>query len=229
LVSVAQNVGELASGLGVEEFAVLGVSGGGPFALATAAAMPARVRRVLIAAGPGPSQLLEAQDLEPAEVHALELLRAGDVDGTVALVTAEARREFDALRDLPDEEFKEALSGMVPPSERYFDTRPDEYAMFVADFRRSIERYDGYVRDNVSWLGPWGFDLADVVAPALLCYGGADAMVPASNGEWLAEQLPRATLSIQSDAGHGDVCFGSGEHLFAVDSPCDSARKPHTT
>jgi hypothetical protein len=25
-----------------------------------------------------------------------------------------------------------------------------------------------------------------------------------------------ATLSIQSDAGHGDVCFGLGEHLFAA-------------
>jgi len=216
LVSVARDVGELASGLGVEEFAVLGVSGGGPFALATAAAMPARVRLVLIAAGPGPVHLLAPQHLEPDDVHALELLAAGDVDGAVALVTAEARRDFDALRKVPDDEFEEALSGMAPPSEHYFDTRPDERAVFVADFRRGIERYDGFVRDNLSWLGPWDFDLADVVAPVLLCYGDADAMVPATNGEWLAERLPRATLSIQSDAGHGDVCFGLGEHLFAA-------------
>jgi pimeloyl-ACP methyl ester carboxylesterase len=195
---------------------VLGFSGGGPFALATAAAMPARVRLVLIAAGPGPVHLLAPQHLEPDDVHALELLAAGDVDGAVALVTAEARRDFDALRNLPDDQFEEALSGMAPPSEHYFDTRPDERAVFVADFRRGIERYDGFVRDNLSWLGPWDFDLADVVAPVLLCYGDADAMVPATNGEWLAERLPRATLSIQSDAGHGDVCFGLGEHLFAA-------------
>jgi pimeloyl-ACP methyl ester carboxylesterase len=216
LVSVARDVGELASGLGVEEFAVLGVSGGGPFALATAAAMPARVRRVLIAAGPGPVHLLAPQHLEPDDVHALELLAAGDVDGAVALVTAEARRDFDALRKVPDDEFEEALSGMAPPGGHYFDTRPDERAVFQADFRRGIERYDGYVRDNLSWLGPWDFDLADVAAPVLLCYGDADAMVPATNGEWLAERLPRATLSIQSDAGHGDVCFGLGDHLFAA-------------
>ena len=105
---------------------------------------------------------------------------------------------------------------MAPPGGQYFDTRPDERAVFVADFRRGLERYDGFVRDNLSWLGPWDFDLADVVAPVLLCYGDADAMAPAANGEWLAERLPRATLSIQSGAGHGDVCFGSGEHLFAA-------------
>jgi pimeloyl-ACP methyl ester carboxylesterase len=216
LDSVARNVGELASALGVEEFAVFGVSGGGPFALATAAAMPARVPRVLIAACPGPVHLLAPQHLEPDDVRALELLAAGDVDGAVALVTAEARRDFDALRKVPDDEFKEALSGMAPPSEHYFDTRPDEHAVFVSDFRRGIERYDGFVRDNLSWLGPWDFDLADVVAPVSLCYGEVDAMVPATNGEWLAERLPRATLSIQSGAGHGEICFGSGEHLFAT-------------
>jgi pimeloyl-ACP methyl ester carboxylesterase len=216
LDSVARDVGELASALGVEEFAVLGVSGGGPFALATAAAMPARVRRVLVAACLGPVHLLAPQHLEPDDVRALELLAAGGVDRAVALVTAEARRDFDALRKVPDDKFKEALSGRAPPSEHYFDTRPDEYAVFVSDFRRGIERYDGFVRDNLSWLGPWDFDLADVVAPVSLRYGEVDAMVPATNGEWLAERLPRATLSVQSGAGHGEICFGSGEHLFAA-------------
>jgi pimeloyl-ACP methyl ester carboxylesterase len=220
LVSVARDVGELASGLGIEQFAVLGVSGGGPFALATAAALPARVTRVLIAAGPGPVYLLAPQLLEPDDVQALERLAAGDAAGAVALVTAAAGREFDALRNLPVEEFTQAMSAMVPPGEHYFDTRPDEHATFVADFRRAIERYDGFVRDNLSWLGPWDFDLADVVAPVLLCYGEADAMVPATNGQWLAERLPRATLSIRPGAGHGDVTFGSAEHLFAaVDRP----------
>jgi pimeloyl-ACP methyl ester carboxylesterase len=215
LLSVARDVGELASGLAVEEFAVLGASGGGPFALATAAALPTRVRRVLIAASPGPVHLLAPQHLEPDDVQALELLAAGDVEGAVALVTGEARRDFDALRQLPVAEFEEAMNAMAPPNEHYFDTRPDERAVFMADFRRAIERYDGFVRDNLSWLGSWDFDLADVVAPVLLCYGGADAMVPATNGEWLSERLPKATLLIHPEAGHGDITFGFGERLFA--------------
>lgn len=98
LASVGRDVGELARALGVDEFAVLGVSGGGPFALATAAALPARVRLVLVAAGPGPVHLLAPQHLGADDVRALELLAAGDVGGAVALVTAEAQRDFEALR-----------------------------------------------------------------------------------------------------------------------------------
>ncbi|MGY2703978.1 alpha/beta fold hydrolase [Nocardioides sp. HB32] len=216
LLSVARDVGELAGWLGVDEFAVLGTSGGGPFALATAAALPARVHRVLVAAGPGPVHLLAPQHLEPDDVLALERLAAGDVDGAVALVTAEAQRDFDPWRQLPDGGFEEALDQMAPPSEHYFDTRPERRAEFVADFRRSLERYDGFVRDNLSWLGSWDFDLADVVSPVLLCYGDADAMVPATNGEWLAGQLPTATLAVQPDADHGEITFGSGDYLFAA-------------
>jgi pimeloyl-ACP methyl ester carboxylesterase len=216
LASVGRDVGEVASALGVEEFAVLGTSGGGPFALATAAALPARVDRVIVAAGPGPVHLLAPQHLEPDDVRALELLAGGDVDGAVALVTAEARRDFEALRNLPEQALGEALSRIAPPSEHYFDTRPDEQAVFVADFRRAIDRYDGFVRDNLSWLGSWDFDLAEVSAHVLLHYGDRDAMAPAANGEWLAERLPRATLSIQRDAGHGEVTFGMGEHWFAA-------------
>lgn len=215
LLSVALDVGELASGLGVDEFAVLGSSGGGPFALAVGAALTNRVHHVLVAAGPGPYHLVAPQLLEPDDVRALELRAAGDVDGAVSLLTAQARRGFDSLRLLSDDEFDQAMRELAPPGETYFDTRPDQRALFVADFRRSIDRYDGYVRDNLSWLGPWDFDLADVVAPVLLCYGEADAMVPAANGEWLSERLPHATLSIQPDAGHGEITFGMGDALFA--------------
>ena len=216
LLSVARDVGELASGLAVEEFAVLGVSGGGPFALATAAALPARVRRVLIAAGPGPVHLLAPQVLDPDDVRAIELLAAGDVNSAVALFAAEARRRFDAMRQLPYDEFDEAMKRNAPPNEHYLEARPDLRAVFISDFRRAIERYDGFVRDNLSWLGPWDFDLADVAAPVLLCYGGADGMVPATNGEWLNERLPTATLSIQPGAGHGEITCGLGDYLFST-------------
>jgi pimeloyl-ACP methyl ester carboxylesterase len=145
---VARDIGELASTFGFESFAVLGASGGGPFALATAATMPERVRGVLIAAGIGPVHLLAPERLEPDDILALELLAAGDVDGAVALVTAEARRDFDPLRQLSGDEFEEALITMAPPNEHYFDTRPEERAKFAADFRCSIERYDGFVRDK---------------------------------------------------------------------------------
>jgi pimeloyl-ACP methyl ester carboxylesterase len=216
LLSVGRDVGELASGLGVEEFAVLGVSGGGPFALATGVALTTRVRHVMVAAGLGPVHLIAPEVLAPEDVQALDLLAAGEVDSAVATVTDEVRRDFDAMLQLPASEFEAAFSGTAPPSEHYFDKRPEERTIFFADVRRGLARYDGFVRDNLSWLGPWDFDLRDVIAPVQLSYGGADSMAPATHGEWLASHLPTATLTIHPEAGHGEVCFGLVEQLFAT-------------
>ena len=216
LLSVARDVGELTSGLGVEEFAVLGVSGGGPFALAAGAALPTRVGRVLVAAGPGPDQEIAPEALEPEDVHALQLLAAGDVDAAVAMVTAGVRRDFDAMRGLPASEFETAFRAMGPPTEHYLDTRPGDRKTFFEDVHRALARYDGFVRDNLSWSGPWDCDLGDVVAPVLLSYGANDSMVTPPHGEWLAERLPTATLIVHPNATHGEVSFGLSEWMFAT-------------
>lgn len=216
LLPVALDVGEWTSGLGIEEFAVLGVSGGGPFALAAGAALPTRVRRVLVAAGPGPDLEIAPEAIEPEDLHALELLAAGDVDAAVALATEGTGRQFDALCRLPASEFETAFRAMVPPTEHYLDARPGDRKTFFEDVHRALARYDGFVRDNLSWSGPWDFALGDVVAPVLLSYGGADSMVLPGHGEWLAERLPTATLTVHPDATHGEVCFGLSEWLFAT-------------
>lgn len=216
LLSVARDVGELTNGLGVEKFAVLGISGGGPFALAAGAALSTRVRHVLVAAGPGSLHEIAPEALEPEDTAALELLAAGDVDAAVAMVTAGVRRGFDAMCRLPPSEFATAFSAGVPPAERYLDTRPGDRATFFGDVQRALARYDGFVRDNLSWSGPWDFDLNDVVAPVLLSYGAADSMVAPAHGEWLAARLPRGTLTVHPEATHGEVTFGLSEWLFST-------------
>jgi hypothetical protein len=40
--------------------------------------------------------------------------------------------------------------------------------------------------------------------------------VLAVNGEWLAERLHSATLTVDPGAGHGDTTFGAGDQLFTV-------------
>jgi pimeloyl-ACP methyl ester carboxylesterase len=216
LLSVGHDVGELVSGLGVEEFAVLGVSGGGPFALAAGAALPTRIRQILVAAGPAPYQEVARESLAPEDLEAIDMLAAGDVDGAVAMVTAGVRRDFDALSQLPVSEFAVAFSALLPPTEHYFDTRPDDRALLLGDAHRALSRYDGFVRDNLSWCGSWDFELDDVVAPVLLSYGGADAMAAPLHGEWLAARLPNCQLTVHPDADHGEVCTGLADWLFAA-------------
>jgi pimeloyl-ACP methyl ester carboxylesterase len=215
LLSVGRDVGECAAGLGIDEFAVCGISGGGPFALAAGAALPTRVRSILVAAGPGPYQQIAPEILKMEEIQALELLAAGDVDDAVAKFTAVVRRDLDAIIRLSPGEFEEAFSALVPPSEHYFDTRPGDRATFYADVHRALARYDGFVRDNLSSSGAWDLDLSSVVAPVLLSYGAADTMVPPTHGEWLNARLPTAKLVIHPEAAHGEVCLGLAEWILS--------------
>ena len=212
LVSVGHDVGELASGLGIGEFEVLGVSGGGPFALAVGATLEARARRVMVAASPAPYHLIAPEVLEGEDEEALALLAAGDVDGAVATLTAAVRQAFGAMCQLGASEFEAEFISTIPATEHYFDARPAERTTFIADFRRGLATFNGFVRDNLSWEGPWDFDLAAVEAPVALLYGAADPMV--AHGEWLAARLPNGDLTIQPEVGHFDTCFGSAEWLL---------------
>lgn len=217
LTSVARDLGELVSALEVDEFALLGASGGGPFALATAAVLASRVSRVLVAAGVAPVYVVAPDSLEEADVEALDLLSMGNADRAMAIELEAVRKDFDPIMQVPLDEFASAMSGNAPPGEGYFDTRPlEERTLFFADLHRGLEGYDGFIRDNLSWLGPWDFDLGEVAAPVDLCYGAADRMSPSANGEWLASRLRSATLTVHPRATHGEICFGLAERLFAT-------------
>ena len=193
LESVARQVVALADLLGVASFGTYGSSGGGPYALATAAVAPDRVTRVVVAAGPAPSD---------AESDSLET------------VTAEVAAFAAPLLALDADGFRAAMTAEVPPNERYFESRPAEAAVFFADMRRALDPPDGFVRDNVDWGGVWDLDLAAVTAPVDLLYGDADQMVPLHNGERLAALIPHATFTVLPGAGHGDVTFGSVDRLL---------------
>lgn len=217
LLSCGQDIAQLADELDIDTFTVLGVSGGGPFALAVGAALPMRVGGITVSAGPGPYQQIAPDRLGPEDLQAIALLLAGDIDGAIAAVTPEVERIFDPMMQVPASEFEAAFTASSPPGERYFDTRPDdERAAFFADLRRALQRFDGFIRDNLSWCGPWDFDLHDVSAPVRLDYGASDAMVPPVHGEWLHERLPNADLTVHPQAGHGRVTFGHAQRSLTV-------------
>jgi pimeloyl-ACP methyl ester carboxylesterase len=65
--------------------------------------------------------------------------------------------------------------------------------------------FDGLIDDDVAFVSPWGFDLADVLAPVLVVQGGEDRVVPPAHAEYIARHLPRAELWLRPDDGHVSV------------------------
>ena len=200
----------------VDRFAVLGISGGGPYALATGLADQARVTTVGIAAGVGPWTRIDDPDPDDWERPLLERAEAGNVAAARAGFAARAAEEFAWFSPaLSDEQIADGFFGGAPPGAIAWLT-PTFRLRWVADTRDALDRHDGYVRDNLSWGTTWDLDLGRLQVPCLLWYGGEDGMVPPRHGIWLRDHLPDARLEIRPGEGHGAVIFPRLAEIFAL-------------
>jgi pimeloyl-ACP methyl ester carboxylesterase len=200
----------------VERCAVLGVSGGGPYALATGLADQDRVSVIGVAAGVGPWTLIDDPDPDDWERPLLERADAGDVAGAEAGFAARAAEEFAWLTPgLSDEEVINGFFGDAPlESIEWLDATARR--RWAADTRDALARPDGYVRDNLSWGTTWDLDLGRLEVPCHLWYGAEDGMVPPTHGVWLRDRLPDARLEIRPGEGHGDVVFARFADVLAA-------------
>ncbi|GAA1059197.1 alpha/beta fold hydrolase [Agromyces bracchium] len=182
VASVAADVAAIADALGIDRFAVVGYSGGGPHALACAAVLPDRVSAAAVLASPAP---LDGDDWF-AGMHAPGALRAASVSREERMRFAETD-EFDPAQFI-DADFA-LLSG--------------EWGAVGRDAGRAESAGPGgLVDDDVAFTRGWGFDLADVRVPALLVQGELDRVIPRAHAVRLVGGLPDARLWMRLDDGH---------------------------
>ena len=189
VASMAADTGAVADALGVNRFAVLGASGGGPHALACAAAMPGRVLGAVSIAGLAPfsaENLAWFDGMAPAGEAELRAATAGPAVLAEHLTTA----AFDPEIFTPADHM--ALAGIWS---------------WLGDVAGQAVQggIDGMVDDDLAYVGPWGFDPAQLSVPVLFVHGEKDRIVPAAHSMWLADQVPEAELRLRPQAGHISV------------------------
>jgi pimeloyl-ACP methyl ester carboxylesterase len=212
LLGVGGDTAALAAHLGLDEYAVLGISGGGPFAVATAVADPSTVRALGVAGGVGPWRLLDPPSVLPDYRECLALLDAGDIAGAWAGFRLLTEREYGDFPALDDSARVDAiLAGDESPL-----IHNDDYRAIWADAIPVVLRnLDGCTFDNLAWGGSWDIDPRDIVAPSWFWYGELDEGQPPAYGEWFTERIANSQLTVFPGEGHLDVCDAHWPEVLA--------------
>jgi pimeloyl-ACP methyl ester carboxylesterase len=200
VADVADDVALLADQLGLERFATIGFSGGGPHALATGALLPDRTVCVLSAAGVGPYDAPGLDFLAGMGEANIEEFGAA-LEGPEALepyLLAEARDIAGATVEDLLSVFETLLSG--PDREALTGRRAEQ--MLVATQHALSHGIAGWRDDDLAFTRPWGFDLEHLAVPVAVFQGAEDLMVPQHHAPWLAAQIPGAELHVLEGEGH---------------------------
>ena len=180
----AGDVRQLADALGLDTFAVMGASGGGPHALACAALLGDRVTGAVAIACPAP--YTEAFDWFAGMVDPGGL-KAG-------LQGREARAAHP--EDFDQDSFVAADWAALQA----------EWAPLGADAMAAGQAGpDGLIDDDVAYTKPWGFELEAVQAPVLVVQGGEDRVIPPSHADALLRALPNGELWLRPRDGHVSI------------------------
>ena len=190
------DVAAMTDALGIDRFAVMGWSCGGPYAAVCGARMGDRITAVGLLSSAVPFELVGttkglARDdrillflVRWAPRVASALLRVTIGEASERRLYREIRRSFPAV----DRAALEERGSIV-----------DAVAFVKESMRQGAE---GCLQDYRVFGSPWGFDLSEVTVPVRIWEGEEDTTGPPEYRELLLRHLPRSQLSLVPGEGH---------------------------
>jgi pimeloyl-ACP methyl ester carboxylesterase len=209
----AGDVVELAEHLGLTKFAVLGVSGGGPYAAACAWAMPERLTATLLVCSVGP--LEDGKVMLDMAGPARRLLRLGRAAPWAARLLARPCLRLiwgKGQRVMPP-----ALEARLSNADQLVLKRAELRKSLIASSQEAFRRgargpaWDGYL-----YARSWGFRLEEIRGPAFLWHGEADVIVPAAMGRELAARISNCRATFYPEDGHLSLPFNRFREMLAA-------------
>jgi pimeloyl-ACP methyl ester carboxylesterase len=190
MASVAADLTTVLDTLGIESIALMGYSGGGSYALGSAAVLGDRVEAVATFAA-----------IAPYGAAGLDWYDGMIASGLASLQAAAKGRDAKVRHESSGVEYDPEFTAT---DIAMFDG-PWRWLGSVAGDRAMPNGPDGLIDDDCSYTVPWGCDPTTITAPTLLVHGTADGIIPCSHGRWLAEHIENAELQLKPDDSHISV------------------------
>ncbi|MDH3626475.1 MAG: alpha/beta hydrolase [Acidobacteriota bacterium] len=209
------DIAQAADQLECPRFNLVGVSGGAPFALACAAALPDRVDRVGLVCGLGPIEAMHRDDGMMGHTRfGLTLAsRTPWLVRPVLAIVGPLLRHF----------FRPAVANLIRhagEADRATLTDPEIRPVLEREFREGFRQGGaGASADALIYGNDWGLEFAAIQAEVSLWHGDADRVVPSSLAHWVAARIPDAKTNFHPGEGHFSIVIRYLPEILNVLSP----------
>jgi pimeloyl-ACP methyl ester carboxylesterase len=207
----ASDMEALVDSLDIEAFFLIGISGGGPYALACAHHFGARVKRFSLVCPLGPLEepaLLQAM-LWPARIN-FQSIRSMPLVWRFAY-----RYSIVPLAQLWPQWIYQMMLTMAPAPDLSVLKRSEVRAIITASLSEAIRQgANGVLQEMRLYTEPWGFSLSEIDTPIELWHGKADETVPILHGETLAGRLPNCNSHYVENHGHFSLPINLADQIL---------------
>ena len=201
-----------ADALGLEKFAVLGLSGGGPYAAACAYKIPEHLRACGILAGLGPRELSTNGMGVSNRLFFFIIQQLPHLLGLVLWVSIGRHRKDEKNA----ERILSKIIKNIPESDSIILTEAAVKKYLIEIVRESFRQGNlGPTHDGKLYGQPWGFNLEDIdFKKVYLWHGELDINVPISMGRAMAEAIPNCTATYYPNEGHFSIIFNHAQEIL---------------
>lgn len=192
-------VAQMARHLGIERFRVLAISGGGPYAFASAWALPDQIEAALVASGAPPLP----PEMDRAALFAVYRLLLQVYRWQPGLLRAAfwCARPFVTLR--PPLWLWPLMLKLTTPADTATLSDPQVFEGSFNCYRESWRGSAlGVALDGEIYAEPWGFDVREIRTPMRIWHGKDDRSFRWQLAEELAEKLPNCESRFVENEGH---------------------------
>jgi pimeloyl-ACP methyl ester carboxylesterase len=193
-----RDVSALADYLGIESFHVVGHSGGGPYTLACAWALPERVRGAAVVCGAGPADVETMKNMTPLNRLAFSI--GGITPWPLWRIIAWYLYRMG--RDNPAYLFERGAKDRAPADTevlKWPGVLEENYASQSESLRQGTR---GFALEARLLVRPWGFRLENIRVPVHIWHGTEDVDTPVSMGKAVAARIPNSRLTICPGEAH---------------------------
>ena len=208
----AADVSALADQLGLERFAILGFSGGTPYALACALKIPERLVSVGLVGVEAPFSIPGmTQGLNPQSLQFLELNR--DKPWLARLIQTMMGL---TARLAPDRLIAQALKALPEPDQAAL-AQLKVRAAFISMVQESMRNgTHGPQVDSALMVSPWGFDPAEIKMRVQMWQGEQDVDAPPAMARYISGIIPGSKITFYPNEGHLSVMVNHGEEILTA-------------